>query len=282
MDLTVEAKLKINRLTGKKFVDPALSWDANYIEVSPDKADFLVAPGVKNWVHPRIISDVGNDHPKHYTATAIDKQAEVFLYEGEPRNRYQEHGFSVSYKTNERQCMGDVSALKGQYAGEDVVLVGAGPSWQNVDYDKIDALTMVANYNFEVNADFIVYSDRRVRDDLRCVYFDYAPCVIGEESREYGDYTFKKKARHTGAEALHIAIMMGFDNIYLSGFDYKPGDDGYFHTFDRDNYYSDSKVKMFLEDFDDITAQNVYNLNKKSAVRKFPFVDAETLYRGDK
>jgi hypothetical protein len=82
-----------------------------------------------------------------------------------------------------------------------------------------------------------------------------------------------------GCTALHTAILLGGNPIYLLGYDYYEDNGCHFDEYDESrnekNLYS-----VFFESIEHLGRQNwiprIYNCNPKSRLKCFPFVDIET------
>jgi hypothetical protein len=205
-----------------------------------------------------------------------------------------------------------VTTLWEQHKGDDCLIVGGGRSVCDVNFDKFQgALKIGINFNVTpIDFDYMVYMD----DDVRLWYdiYEHREKVIAFKNNAgiSTDFTYTKHdieiLSHTGSLALQIAYKMGFDNIYLAGYDY--------YVNEHRHYYSDSgcnvdevkaakyhyykytimggekkeerEKKQYeasivnpsgaIRDFDSLNYKNVYNLNPKSNLKKYRFVQKPT------
>lgn len=96
-------------------------------------------------------------------------------------------------------------------------------------------------------------------------------------ARSFNDGLF---GRGGGCTALHIAILLGGNPIYLLGYDYYEDNGCHFDEFDEARNEKDL-YGFSAEGVEHLARQEwmpkIYNCNPKSRLRCFPFIDIETL-----
>jgi len=181
--------------------------------------------------------------------------------------------------------------LRDKFRENRLLIVGSGESHQEIDVDHLapDVLIMVLNHNFSIVADFLFYMDQSAASDLNQLEFHDRRIVIGPVARECAirDVYFTVgidciHCGHSGAMALQLAQFMGFESIYLAGYDYKPTKAGTDYCYDEKKtciYGNAGTVKAYLADFDRFGIRgNVFNLNHDSLLRTIKFADKAVLY----
>jgi hypothetical protein len=94
--------------------------------------------------------------------------------------------------------------------------------------------------------------------------------------RSFGEGLFGGGA---GCTALHTAILLGGDPIYLLGYDYYEDNGGHFDEYDESQ--NDKRLYTFsIGGVETISKQDwiprIYNCNARSRLRCFPYADIET------
>jgi len=86
-----------------------------------------------------------------------------------------------------------------------------------------------------------------------------------------------------GATALHAAILLGGDPIYLLGYDYYEDNGRHFDEYDS----SRNDKHLYFTSFESVELisrerwlPRIYNCNRKSRLKCFPFVDIESVLEG--
>ena len=131
--------------------------------------------------------------------------------------------------------MENVLKLKDKYTGKIGLIIGGGCSVNEFDFSSVpeEVIRINVNWSFiDTRIDYTIYADNFFRGEV--IKGNYkvpeASKVIGYEKFIYSgtDYFFNFNdvviGFHSGYYALQIAQIMGFDSIYLIGFDYKEND----------------------------------------------------------
>jgi len=186
--------------------------------------------------------------------------------------------------------MKSIQELKGVQSGK-CVIFGGGTSLEKVKLKKIDTSLMRLAVNrcfLETRIDFQVYTDSFFVEWTEDHPIQDGTILIGLGSKifERTDYYFNwndvVEGFHTGFYALQIAELLGFEEIYLLGYDYymKNGKlhyyDGKFGTSitraERKMYSRVMNSDRLLKDFDRIKWKaRIYNCNPESRLKKFQF-----------
>jgi hypothetical protein len=171
------------------------------------------------------------------------------------------------------------------------VLIGGGPSVAYFDFDSLDStiMRMAVNRCFiETRIDYQVFGDGFFLEWLDDHPLKDARVLIGAKGNNHGriDYYYDfldgvSEGRHTGYHALQIAEMLGFQEIFLIGFDYHEGKKGKLHYYEGEfgteitRQEKDGIWRLFpewLKDFDRHKWEaDIYNVNPDSKLKKFPY-----------
>jgi hypothetical protein len=246
-------------------------------------ASMIIGDKVDFFYTERIITNPNNINSIGYAEESINKDWSLYTKHLKTHDKlyytnYNDDLFELQTKRIDRACY-KIAGLEGPKA-KPLLIVGAGQSWRDIDYDTIDAHIMVINYNFDIRANYQIYHDRRVAENTSGVNFKDGRIVIGASGNP--EYLFSPgsdthKRRHTGAYAVDIAQRIGYEKIYLIGYDYDKGDNGRYHTY-QDNHETnnENKMNLFLSDFDNMNYgyDNIFNLNPNSRLKKFPFAES--------
>jgi hypothetical protein len=264
------------------------------------KANLIIENNVTDFCKPAIITDSVSKFPEFYTYKWINKQCNVACYFDEAKNRSNVYLIRNYYRLNNNPKLFDihlssphkkkainVNKLFKAFQGHRCLIVGGGPSWQTLNYENLahDVVVMVVNYNFELRADYQIYSDEEVGKNLMNVTFKDNRMIIANQESLYpcAEFFFNKKeigkCTHTGAYAVKIALNMGFDKVYLIGFDYKPYQKGIDYSYKKRDHrtYGTHRIKMFFKDFESISTEKVFNLSKISLLKKFKTVEVKEI-----
>jgi hypothetical protein len=268
-----------------------------------EQADAIIDDEIYNFSKKIVITNIQNSFTSGYDFKVINKQNDVACYyrRKEIDNEHllanpfllnaNDDLFTIDSKEIESKDALDITSLAGKYTDKELLIVGGGPSWQNVDYSKLSKgiIVMVINYNFSINCDFMIYTDTTIAEYLRAVKYKDDRKIIGHYQRVDGqaDYFYKenapfKQCKHTTAYALQIAQVMGFRKKYLIGCDYYryPGNRDYCYKKLKNYTYKESggRINAFIRDYDIIKAKDVYQLNPESRLKKYPIAKIEELY----
>lgn len=159
-------------------------------------------------------------------------------------------------------------------------------------YPKVKACVFLDQNFFKANEELIknykgaIWAhDRAIQkdyDDSRLVRFYTKQWLTDLEDREHVDQYGQKfpvfLGRLSGLTAIHIAIRIGCDEIYLLGYDMKGG-----HIYDPDlllhkddNQFRKTMARFqFFKDMQDQYGYKIFNCNPDSAIDIFPFVKLE-------
>ncbi|HEY0143455.1 MAG TPA: hypothetical protein VGF48_21365 [Thermoanaerobaculia bacterium] len=201
--------------------------------------------------------------------------------------------------------------LDGLYAGRPIFVLSTGTSLRGFDFSRLNGrITIGINRIIEHYRPSILHfvdvtahktHARALRDYNGMIIsgHDAAPAGTHDNSFEihHNEDTFELHGGMTslnpyvgrsfseglfggggGCTALHIAILLGADPIYLLGYDYYEENGRHFDAFDpacnaRDLY------DVSLQSVEHIARQDwlprIYNCNPRSRLRAFPFVDIE-------
>lgn len=101
--------------------------------------------------------------------------------------------------------------------------------------------------------------------------------IFKKVGRSFNDGWFGGGA---GATALHTAILLGGDPIYLLGYDYYEDNGRHFDEYDE----SQNDKHLYFTSFESVELISrerwlplIFNCNRNSRLRCFPFVDIESL-----
>lgn len=91
-----------------------------------------------------------------------------------------------------------------------------------------------------------------------------------------------------GCTALHTAILLGGNPIYLLGYDYYQNNGTHFDEYDEsrnDNNFHNISYDISMDGVEHLSRQDwvptIYNCNAKSRMTAFPFIDIETVLAHD-
>jgi hypothetical protein len=174
------------------------------------------------------------------------------------------------------------------------VLIGGGCSVDDFNFKKLDvdiARIAVNRCFVDTRIDFQVITDpyciqwinRYTIDDDRVLI---APFHLSHDRIDYY-YEFEKdiyEGFHTGYHALQMAQYLGFEEIYLIGYDYYDIDNK-LHYYegkhgteitDKEKIAVRNSFNKWLKDFDKIEwFAKIYNCNPDSRLKKFKFKEVE-------
>ena len=274
------------------------------LTTSIKKAFLLIENNVGDYATPIVMTDSAqNTAPNCYEYRFINKANNVAMFikricstysnpyveQNLYRLNYNQDLFRLRIKKLAHRDSVKVSRLYGQYESKRLIIVGGGESWQKIKWDRLasDILVMIVNYNFTIKADFLIYNDKKVGRDLETVTFLDDRKIIGfkDHKSRVTHYVYDipgdgVSVSHTGAMAVQIAEKMGFEKVYLAGFDYKKGKNGKDQVYKKlkNDYYKDSRIKRFVDDFEKFNTEKTYNINNESNLRKLPFAETGELY----
>jgi hypothetical protein len=268
-----------------------------------EKADTIIDHDVIDFCKPIIISNSRARFSNRYNYKSINKACDVAVYYLKDQ-KVNDHLVGNCYRLNENKELFDmlihknpereakpITDIAGTKKDKRCLIVGGGPSWKDINYDLLadDVEVMVVNYNFDIKCNYQIFTDKSIADDLRTVRFKDNRKLIGniENLEGQADYSFSQYKNvftclHTGAYAVQVAKIMGYDKIYLIGFDYTRYPDGkdYYYKKRSQYTYKDSggRVQKFIEDFNKLKAKNVWQLNPDSKLKKYPTETIGALY----
>jgi len=202
----------------------------------------------------------------------------------------------------------NISTLKNKGVGRSCVVIGGGTSVLNIDKSILNGEHDVWCVNVikppieQKNVNYLIYNDQSARDKIKKMSIDDDITVISNSKSQcdrvniaYGDAfirrlflktkAFEDTGTSTGMKCVAIcAFLMRYNKVFLVGFDYYTSEkDGKvaMHYHPDDEYYPSDRVlqtqlkhmKQHLLDWECVDWSNapVYNLNKNSALRVFPF-----------
>jgi len=184
----------------------------------------------------------------------------------------------------------EINELKNLETGK-CVLIAGGSSVNDFDFSNLDSkITRIAvnrcfvdtriDYQIFCDGFFLEWIDKHPIEDGRVLI---GP-ILSEHKRVDYYYSFLRgisEGRHTGYVALQIAELLGFDEIYLVGYDYYEDENGLLHyyegRFDTEITPAEKNgirrlLKNWIDDFDRHRwSAKIYNCNPKSKLKKFPF-----------
>jgi hypothetical protein len=258
-------------------------------------ADTIIDHDIVDFCKPIVISESRSRFPNTYNYSVINKMCDVAVYHKKNQgvndhliqNCFRLNNnpdlFSFEISQPEPKVAAPITQLEGMFNGKRALIVGSGPSWQNINYDLLadDIVVLVVNYNFEIKADYQIFTDKVIGEDLKAVRFKDGRKIIGniENIDGQADYYFSQfehlySCLHTGAYALQIAKILGFDKTYLIGFDYTRYPNGKDYSYKKRSQYtyknSGQRLWKFIEDFKKFKAKGVYQLNPESRLKKYP------------
>lgn len=199
---------------------------------------------------------------------------------------------------------------EGQWDGQDVVIIGGGPSVKNIPQSFFEGKKVIGiNRAFEFfNCDIAFGTDRRW-----LMWIEEGK--YGAEAKEkWQDYKGKKvilrgskyptkdkdlivfdpyksankfspslpegltRSSNSGIPALNLAILLGAKRVFLAGFDCQKTENGmqnHFHS-GHPETQKDTVFEKFIESFKQIAPQipdnvQVLNMNPNSGIKSFPF-----------
>jgi len=170
------------------------------------------------------------------------------------------------------------------------VLIGGGPFVSRFDFSKVrsEVSRLAVNRCFvDSRIDYQIFADSFFSEWIRDHPIQDARILIGNKERKDGrmDYYFDfmdsvSEGFHTGYHALQIAELLGFDEVYLVGFDYYE-EDGKIHYYEGEHgtEITDAEkagmrklLDKWVVDFDKHKWKAmIYNCNPKSKLKKFPY-----------
>lgn len=185
--------------------------------------------------------------------------------------------------------MKNINELSNLESGK-CVLIGGGPSVSSFDFSSLlsPVMRIAVNRCFvDIRIDYQVFADEFFLEWISEHPIKDARVLIGNKERSSGrmDFYFDfengiSEGFHTGYHALQIAEMLGFEEIYLIGFDYYEVKnkihyyEGYFDTkiTEAEKNGIRSLLNKWVKDFDrhKWTAK-IYNCNPNSKLKKFPY-----------
>ena len=170
------------------------------------------------------------------------------------------------------------------------ILIGGGHSVSLIKFDELDSTIMRIAVNrcfINTRIDYQIFADGFFLEWIVNHPIKDARILIGAKGNEadrmdyYYDYSDGiSEGFHSGYHALQIAELLGFDEIYLIGYDYYEANNKlhyYEGQFDTEITEAEKNGirKLFnkwLKDFDrhKWTAK-IYNCNPNSRLKKFPY-----------
>ncbi len=190
-----------------------------------------------------------------------------------------------------------IKTLEGIGKDRKCLIIGGGLSVKKFDFSKLDKNFVKIAVNNAipegVKVDYVVYNDTNF---LRVIHeIPENVTVIGSDGSPHPrtQYYFRNEEigcvcnDNTGLRTIQIARLMGFEEIYLTGFD--------FHTQEVDgkeqsHFYGDkhgarqkypefqqvqdhfNRLPIMIRHFDKIKdAKNIFNCYKESSLKLFPF-----------
>jgi len=179
-----------------------------------------------------------------------------------------------------------------QFAGNPCFIVGGGPSLRGFDFSLLKGkYTIGINFILKVFHPWLLMTWDKVCYDWLLYQFYTCPLVVVDVDNSYRDncYYVRSAGRyglpysidrifigeHMGYAAINLAIAMGFNPIYLLGFDYISINGNYHVTDDwghaRD---ADDKFLRFRKEIDQMSGylngNSIINLSPMSALASFP------------
>lgn len=185
--------------------------------------------------------------------------------------------------------MESIKKLKNSQSGK-CLLIGAGLSVLDFDFSNIsfDVARIAVNRIFvDVDIDFQVFTDPFFKEYHTKYPIEDNRILIGPKHIDFDrtnfNYEFEEdiyEGFHTGYHALQIAQYLGFDEIYLIGYDYYEQnnkvhyyeDNGITEITDREKNAIRTSFQKWIEDFNKINwTAKIYNCNPESNLKKFNF-----------
>lgn len=192
-----------------------------------------------------------------------------------------------------------------RFSGEDVFIVGGGPSLAGFEFERLRGKNVIGvnnccdlgdlidvlffwDYQPTKAGDFFTSNYEKLKSLKALVITHHQLFMKGKEDWVYwypsqltGIYKDKiGKNSSSGASAINVALILGAKRVFLLGIDGKPSED-------KGNWYREGKprenqvYRQFIEGFENVkrTYEGVFpkteiiNLNLDSAVECFPFAD---------
>jgi len=165
------------------------------------------------------------------------------------------------------------------------LIIGGGCSVDEFEFSLIpsDWNVMAVNRCFvDIDIDYQVFADKYFLKWIDRYPITDDRVLISQLKDDRVDYNFVFDrevgwSRHSGCTALQIAQYIGFDNIYLIGYDYYVSDKIHYYEgkYNTEITKAESKaivsmLNKWVDDFDRFKwTANITNLNPKSKLKKF-------------
>ena len=202
-----------------------------------------------------------------------------------------------------------IDALRAKHEGQNVFIIGGGPSLLSVLPDKtlLDDKNVIGTnnaYQFFPNAILTHFADRTWwmwhREKLQAQFknpitspaasntiqtrdmekFGVTVFQHGDRKGGYATERYKVNGNNAGHQAINIAGHIGFKNIILIGFDMHPTNpkthwhDGHNRATNKSNYAGTMIPGLVnLVPFQETVGFKVWNTNKESHLKCFDFTD---------
>jgi hypothetical protein len=184
--------------------------------------------------------------------------------------------------------MKNISELYNLESGK-CVLIGGGYSVNGFDFNSLDSEIMRIAVNrcfVDTRIDYQIFTDPFFIEWIKKYPLEDARCLIGPRHLIYDRVDFYydfgehiNEGFHTGYHALQIAELLGFEEIYLIGFDYNSNGKAHYYEGLYNTEITELEKKAvkssfgkWLKDFNKREWKaKIYNCNPDSGLKKFTF-----------
>jgi hypothetical protein len=189
-----------------------------------------------------------------------------------------------------------------QFIGKRCFVIAGGPSLRGFDFSQIQhEYTLGINKICQVFHPWLLVSWDRVCYNWYQTQLIKSPIVMVDLSNSNFDRVFYVRSAsdfgnpieinriyigtHTGYAAINLALALGFNPIYLLGFDYKSDGNGNYHVTDDWGHPTDidNRLERFRKEIDQypeyVKDTKIINLNSDSELKSFPFMSIDEVLK---
>jgi len=186
--------------------------------------------------------------------------------------------------------MRNIKTLRDIGKDRNCLIIGGGHSVNNLELSAIprNMYVIVTNNHMLPHANMIVYYDKDMRDYFNKTKIMPNQLLVGFKHSDKIDHTSNNCTHYfnyesmvfgdSGFHALQFADQVfGFNNIYLSGYDYSVKGDSYHYNEDKSNKTKQDRfitwsIGKVLNQYNDIEwKNNIFNCNRNSALDIFKY-----------